>query len=380
MSVQQIELIFLQLNVSEVRFFGRTASDSQTLHFKTWSTSLISYLATGAGSWGRMQFPQVALLEGHNASLPATTAGAKSNRGDLAAVDYPFYSSLHSWVPAPPYWQMDDVSVTNQYNTQHQMWIRPHVWPMLSEANVSDAPLIVSGSVPAVMNSNDATLVVTLATTALADTCWSLPLPMNFKMFGANYGNGNNGGVYVCDDQYITFGAPTSGVITGFTALQTGVALLFGAADRLLVHYAHISGSITTNTTTNTTSSNTTDSGVSYTTALLRYSATNLVNSHLVDLELTFAVDAAYQYIELRVGASSSYNAVNGTWGVNDGFLRVQNLSAVPPGASVVFQSDLQGRAWQELPASHLDLRLPKELPANLTGRCSIPVIRYCTA
>ena len=56
-------------------------------------------------------------------------------------------------------------------------------------------------------------------------------VPFPFYMFGTNYGNGLNGGIFVGSNGYVTFGVGKN-IYTGITPSTIGTALLIGAGDR----------------------------------------------------------------------------------------------------------------------------------------------------
>lgn len=87
----------------------------------------------------------------------------------------------------------------------------------------------------------------------------------------------------------------------------------------------------------------------------------------VVDIQLTFARDANYQYIELRGGHYVDYGPANvtGMWGLSDGFIMHSNFSAIMAKKSVVLRSDPAGRYWNTFPGTHLNIQLPEQPPAD---------------
>ena len=65
------------------------------------------------------------------------------------------------------------------------------------------------------------------------DYFYNINIPFTFNFFGINYGNGNNGGVYVGTNGYITFGFGAS-QFYDFTASSPGRGLFFLSGDRRL--------------------------------------------------------------------------------------------------------------------------------------------------
>lgn len=65
------------------------------------------------------------------------------------------------------------------------------------------------------------------------DSFYNVTIPFTFNFFGVNYGNGNNGGVAVGTNGYVTFGYGAS-QYSGYSASSPGRGLFFLAADRRL--------------------------------------------------------------------------------------------------------------------------------------------------
>lgn len=358
-----------------MRFFGQSEAHSRTMDFKTWSTSLISYMQNGTGSWTpRQMSTHYAPLSNHTTFLPASSTGGAVDQLDGALTYRPFASSAEEWNLGTQdfIWSMDNVDATSGgTSTIHQVWVRPatNLYEQTLEAAIRSAGLdpnvtseetlyrvasnftgvMRNTSLEARMFEANWTNVATSAN-ATAEACHSLPVPFEFNLFGANYGNGSNGGVYVCDNALITFG--DTSVMTDFSGLSPmgfngslpPVGFLFGASDRLLLDFSYVSGNDT--------------KGLSYVTAFVRYSATNLLQyDAVIEAEVTLAVDSNFTYIELRMSHDTNYLDNTGVWGLSDGF-ELKELAPMSPGASVVGQGDATGRFWGAYPNHHVAVRL----------------------
>lgn len=83
--------LFTKLNPEEVRFYGITSGHSRVMHFKSNSSSMLSYFKTGTGSIsGLNNSAEYTLLSGHTANLPASSASYYTNEGDGAMTNFPF--------------------------------------------------------------------------------------------------------------------------------------------------------------------------------------------------------------------------------------------------------------------------------------------------
>jgi len=137
-------------NISTVRFYGRTSRDTAslpTLHFKTSSPSLVSYLKGAAGLVTASDYTAryddltatAAPLFDHNTGLPAllSAMGLEAGNNEMA----PTYGLLtgagsRSWqirglnaaTPADAFWSMDDAATTTE-STLHQVWVRSPMDP-----------------------------------------------------------------------------------------------------------------------------------------------------------------------------------------------------------------------------------------------------------
>ena len=126
-----------QVNISSVRFYGRSSEDAtSTIHFKTTSAELVSYLtnytAPAAADIETRKASLIAAatpLMGHEANLLGglSTLGLQAN--NEMALTYGLFmgiDSTHNWqIKAPgSFWSMDDTATTTR-STLHQVWVRP---------------------------------------------------------------------------------------------------------------------------------------------------------------------------------------------------------------------------------------------------------------
>jgi hypothetical protein len=131
-----------QADIGAVRFYGRSSEDpTRTLHFKTTSAELVSYLtnytAPVAADFETRKASLIAAampLVGHEANLPGgiTELGREAN--NEMALTYGLFTGAESrsWrVRGPnaanstaPFWSMDDTATTTR-STLHQVWVRP---------------------------------------------------------------------------------------------------------------------------------------------------------------------------------------------------------------------------------------------------------------
>lgn len=178
-------VLWLQVEFDEVRFYAKSSAHNTVIHFKTWSSSLISYLTTGKGSWdSRQMIKYVTLLDGHTAALPLAGMGGASDQTDSAATTDLMTSAAAKWSIGGTSWAVDDMA-TSYNNTLHQIWVRPK--PVnLMPANAS--AVVHSGDQVAAMSYSrlDSAIAVVNPSTTHADGCWPLPLEMDFYMLGVN--------------------------------------------------------------------------------------------------------------------------------------------------------------------------------------------------
>ena len=122
--------------ITAVRFYCRTSHTARVMHFKVTgpsATNTFNYFRTGTGS---VATTGPVTLTGHSANMPVTNPpGARySNQGENAMTWFPFYvsSNYHWGIGAPntngnDRWECDDStgsSTGDDYDTQHQIWIR----------------------------------------------------------------------------------------------------------------------------------------------------------------------------------------------------------------------------------------------------------------
>jgi len=128
-----------------VRFYGRSSrDDTSTIHFKTTSPELVSYLtnytaytAPAAADFearnGTLIKSAVPLV-GHEANLPGGLIAMESQVDNEMALTYGLFTGAEgrSWRIRDPNvavrdWSMDDSSTGITYATLHQVWVRPFV-------------------------------------------------------------------------------------------------------------------------------------------------------------------------------------------------------------------------------------------------------------
>jgi len=68
------------------------------------------------------------------------------------------------------------------------------------------------------------------------DSYFAATIPFTFNFFGTNYGNNNNGGIYIGSNGYITFGVASS-QFSSYSPSSPGRALHFLSADRRLYEF-----------------------------------------------------------------------------------------------------------------------------------------------
>lgn len=131
----------LQVDVGELRFYGRTSSaHGRRIHFKTWEPTLISYVRrygpTGIPV-GTNQYNLTGLrtkyeaLSGHQSYLPmSATNAATTDHGNNAALNQVMWDTSTSayWtIGYSAYWGMDDYAYFNAADNIFTMWVRAPV-------------------------------------------------------------------------------------------------------------------------------------------------------------------------------------------------------------------------------------------------------------
>ena len=132
----------MQANIGTVRFYGRSSEDlTRTIHFKTTSSALISYMtnytAPAAADFGTRNASLIDAampLVGHEANLPGGITDLGREANNEMALTYGLFTGTNSrnwWVrgpnaanPAAPFWSMDNAATTT-ISTLHQVWVRP---------------------------------------------------------------------------------------------------------------------------------------------------------------------------------------------------------------------------------------------------------------
>jgi hypothetical protein len=169
------------------------------------------------------------------------------------------------------------------------------------------------------------------ALASIDDGSAALTIPFDFFFFGTNYGNNNNGGIFLNTNNAIVFGGANSAAT--FLA-TTARAILFGAANRR-INTAHISGVIS--------SSN------AYNYVRVLVFAQNSFNdgvANALQYEIRFIVGNNIQAIQINVATTP---ATQGTWDVSDGtsFYGIfGQYFSVAANKTVLLISDTTGREW----------------------------------
>ena len=143
-----------------MRFYGRSSrDDTSTIHFKTTSPELVSYLtnytaytAPAAADFearnGTLIKSAVPLV-GHEANLPGGLLAMGGEANNEMALTYGLFEGAEgrSWRIRDPNvavrdWSMDDRSTNTTHSTLHQVWVRPLVADVaLAERTLSEGPL-----------------------------------------------------------------------------------------------------------------------------------------------------------------------------------------------------------------------------------------------
>lgn len=331
-----------QLNPYEIRFYGNTSAHGRIMHFKTWAKSLQDYMTTGNGSISLPAFRfSNKKLPGHTATLPDAANFTSVDKGNYSLTATPFSSTTAKWSLADPNnggWRMDDVLPTD-VNTIHQVWVRSVV-----TGNNYTLGVLGAGTSALVLRNANGTASMNNASLPLYDTLGNatrfqrVPFPtgMDFMMWNVSIADK----LWVTPTGYLAF-SPQSFmpplITSGFS--NTGPALLLGAHPRAL---------------------RTVWMSPAFKIADLQFCVLG-INTHaqpkptssktnLLNYEITFAKDAAFQYIEVRAGADANYTSDPnnmGVWGLDDGNGVVQGLPNVTARSSVLLQSDLAGRTWK---------------------------------
>jgi hypothetical protein len=127
-----------------VRFYGRSSRDvTSTIHFKTTSPALVSYLTTYTAysaptdlfaACNETLIESALPLPGHEANLPGGLRAMESQADNEMALTYGLFRGAEgrSWRVRDPNatvrdWSMDDSSTGTTHATLHQVWVRPFV-------------------------------------------------------------------------------------------------------------------------------------------------------------------------------------------------------------------------------------------------------------
>jgi hypothetical protein len=144
----------MQVNISSVRFYGRSSRDAtSTIHFKTTSPALVSYLTSYTAyaaptdlfaACNETLIKSALPLPGHEANLPGGLRAMESQADNEMALTYGLFTGAEgrSWRIRDPNatvrdWSMDDSSTGTTHATLHQVWVRP----LVQEPSAVDKPL-----------------------------------------------------------------------------------------------------------------------------------------------------------------------------------------------------------------------------------------------
>ena len=163
-----------------------------------------------------------------------------------------------------------------------------------------------SGSTLIIQGNANANLIMTPPGTSLSltggnsdDGYSAIAIPFTFNYFGKNYGNGNNGGMFLSTNNHIDFGTGSS----ANNPTASIISIFIGLYDRIPIE-AHASGMLTSN-------------GYSYINLTTTFQNYPIGSGGGGSMQIRLFTNGTIQYIEVRCGATFSpagvFQIANGT-------------------------------------------------------------------
>lgn len=107
---------------------------------------------------------------------------------------------------------------------------------------ITPGTLTLTSGTQAIKGTAGLTYILNTSSPGVDDTSYSMTIPFVFNMFGTNYGNNNNGGVYVSTNAFFAFGWGPGSTISLSPTLGRYIAFL--NADRRAMQIGTITDSL----------------------------------------------------------------------------------------------------------------------------------------